>query len=147
MYEALSLIKEFEGFRAKAYLCPAGVPTIGYGETDNVKLGMTITEAQASELLEKRYTEFETHVKSLLRVEYNPNQLGALTSFAYNLGVGNLRKSTLLRLFNQGDTQGAADNFEKWGYIKDPHTHEMVELPGLMKRRLAEKNLFTKEPA
>jgi lysozyme len=147
MREGIPLIKFFEGFRANAYLCPAGIPTIGYGETHNVKMGMTITEPEALEMLNRRYDEFEAEVISLLKVKYNANQLGALTSFAYNLGVGNLKKSSLLRDFNAGNTVAASNGFEKWAYARDPKTRELVILPGLEKRRLAEKNLFIKEVA
>lgn len=136
MRNALELIKKSEGFAAKTYLCPAGVPTIGYGETLGVKMGMTITEPEASALLEKRYDEFEANVKRLLKVDVSENQLGALTSFAYNLGVGSLQKSTLLAKLNKGDYQGAADQFPKWVMANGK------TLPGLVTRRNAERQLF-----
>lgn len=144
MRNGLLLIKFFEGFREKAYLCPAGIPTYGYGETSGVRLGMSITEPEALALLEKRYDEFEAQVLSLVRTHPTENQLGALTSFAYNLGIGNLKKSSLLRNFNLGKMDEAADGFLKWTYAKDPHTGELVVLPGLLKRRSAEKDLFVK---
>ena len=147
MRSALSLIKFFEGFRAQAYLCPAGIPTYGYGETLNVRLGMSITEPEALALLETRYDEFEAKVKSMLTATPTDNQLGALTSFAYNLGPGNLKKSSLLRDFNAGRVSQAADGFLKWAYAKDPKTKQLVVLPGLMKRRSAERELFLKASA
>lgn len=134
----LELIKEFEGFRANAYLCPAGVPTIGYGETQGVKLGMTTTEPEASAKLEKRYDEFEADVLKNVKVTVTENQLGALVSFAYNLGVGNLQRSTLLKLLNAGNYTGAANEFGKWNMAAGK------VLPGLVRRREAEKQLFLK---
>lgn len=134
----LELIKEFEGFRANAYLCPAGVPTIGYGETQGVKLGMTTTEPEAAAKLEKRYDEFEAGVLKNVKVTVTENQLGALVSFAYNLGVGNLQRSTLIKLLNAGDYTGAANEFGKWTMAAGK------VLPGLVRRRAAEKALFLK---
>jgi lysozyme len=105
---------------------------------------MSITEPDALALLEERYDEFEAEVLSLLQSHPTDNQLGALTSFAYNLGIGNLKKSSILRNFNAGKINEAAEGFLKWIYARDPHTGELVVLPGLLKRRGAEKNLFTK---
>lgn len=144
MREGLSLIKFFEGFRSNAYLCPAGIPTYGYGETKGVRLGMSITEPDALALLDSRYDEFEAQVQALLRVGVTANQLGALTSFAYNLGTGNLKKSSLLRSLNSSKESEAAEGFLKWAYARDPHTHQLVVLPGLLKRRGAEHDLFLK---
>lgn len=138
MRNGIDLIKAQEGFRAKAYLCPAGIPTIGYGETRGVKLGMTITQAEAEKRLEESYDEFESGVRILVKVDITDNQLGALVSFAYNLGLGNLKKSSLLTLVNHSNFKAAAEEFGKWtrggGKV----------LPGLVKRRQAEKELFLK---
>jgi lysozyme len=138
--QGISLIKKYEGFRAKAYLCPAGVPTIGYGETRNVRLGMTITEAEASAKLESRYEEFENGVLKLVHRSLNANQLAALVSFAYNLGLGSLQSSTLLVKVNKGDFSGTAKEFSKWVYGKV--NGKATVLPGLVERRKAESALF-----
>lgn len=130
------LIKKFEGCKLKAYLCPAGIPTIGYGHTYGVQLGKEITQEQAETLLDNDYPYYEKQVLDLLKVEVTENQLGALTSFAYNLGVNALKKSTLLKLLNGGDPVSAAKEFDKWTKAGG------VVLPGLVKRRAAERALF-----
>jgi lysozyme len=132
----LGLVKTFEGCKLKAYLCPAGVPTIGYGRTKGVKLGQTITQAQADAWVVEEYDEFEAGVRKLVKVPLTANQLGALTSFAYNLGLGNLKSSTLLKKLNGGDYAGAAAQFARWNKAGG------VVLAGLTKRRAAEAKLF-----
>ena len=134
------IIKKWEGLRLKAYLCPAGVPTIGYGHTYNVKMGQTISVAQAELFLDHDYQNAEEQVLSLVKVPLTENQLGALTSFVFNLGSGNLRISTLLRKLNLGDYRGAAEQFGAWN--KARVNGVMVALDGLTKRRADEKNLF-----
>ena len=136
MVTGKDLIKQFEGCKLKAYLCPAGVPTIGYGHTVGVSLGREITQKQADTLLDIDYAQFLRDVEALLKVPVNENQLGALTSFAFNLGVGALKKSTLLKLLNGGDPSSAAKEFDKWTKAGG------VVLPGLVKRRAAERALF-----
>ena len=138
--EGIELIKKFEGCKLKAYLCPAGVVTIGYGDTKNVSMGMTITQEEADRRLADRYLDFEEGVLAMLKVSLNQNQLGALVSFAYNVGLNNLKNSTLLKKVNASDFEGASAEFGKWIYAnKKP-------LPGLATRRLAEKALFMKSP-
>ena len=137
--QTLDLIKKFEGCRLKAYLCPAGVLTIGYGHTKSVKPNQTITQQQADELLVTDLTEFERGVKSLVIVPINDNQLGALVSFAYNVGIGALQKSTLLKKLNAKDYQGASNEFLRWNKAGGK------ELKGLTLRRQAERELFLTE--
>lgn len=134
------IIKKWEGLRLKAYLCPAGVPTIGYGHTYNVKMGQTISMAQAELFLDHDYQDAEEQVLSLVKVPLTENQLGALTSFVFNLGAGNLRISTLLRKLNLGDYRGAAEQFGAWN--KARVNGVLTVLDGLTKRRADEKNLF-----
>ncbi|MGU3389186.1 lysozyme [Sphingomonas sp. M1A8_2b] len=134
----LGLVKTFEGCKLTAYLCPAGVPTIGYGRTTGVKLGQKITQAQADAWVVEEYDEFEARVRRIVKVPLTANQLGALTSFAYNLGSGALASSTLLRLLNGGDYSGAAAQFARWNKAGGK------VLAGLTKRRAAEAALFLK---
>lgn len=137
MYEkAKALIREFEGLRLEAYRCPAGVLTIGYGHTSNVKEGMSITEAEAEQLLNTDVESAAAQVKFAVKVELNANQLDALIDFVFNLGIGNLRSSTLLKKLNTGDYSGAAEEFSKWVYSGK------TVLPGLVRRREIEKQLF-----
>lgn len=84
----LALIKTYEGCKLTAYLCPAGKWTIGYGRTTNVKKGDTCSQAQADAWLLEEYDAFESKVRALVKVALTANQLGALVSFAYNVGVG-----------------------------------------------------------
>ncbi len=143
---AIDLVKHFEGLRLKAYLCPAGVPTIGYGHTAGVKMGQTITEAQADAFLAADLAAAAADVDRLVKVPLNGDQRGALSSFVFNLGAGNLQASTLLKLLNRGDYEGAAGQFGAWvkATVKDPKTGaaSKVTLLGLVARRAAEKALF-----
>lgn len=137
----IALIKKFEGCELKAYQDSVGVWTIGYGWTHPVNgrkvgAGMVITQATAESLLREGVRPFADGVSKLVTVAINQNQFDALVSFAYNLGLGSLKTSTLLKMLNAGNKKAAADEFLKWcragGKI----------LNGLVKRRTAERELF-----
>ncbi len=104
--KGIELIKKFESFRSKPYICPAGVPTIGYGSTyypDGKRVTMldkSISEEEASNMLIKLLEFYEKEVDSLTRDDINQNQFDALVSFAFNVGTGNLKSSTLLKKVN-----------------------------------------------
>lgn len=133
----LDLIRAFEGLRLTAYKCPAGVWTIGYGSTGpHVKEGLTITEGWADALLRKDVERFEEGVEALVKADIGQNEFDALVAFSFNVGLGNLGQSTLLRLLNQSDYMGAAAQFGKWVYAGKK------VLPGLVRRRQAEAALF-----
>ncbi|MGY8627670.1 lysozyme [Chromobacterium violaceum] len=133
----ISLIKQFEGVRLAAYQDMVGVWTIGYGHTGpDVKAGLAITQQQADQLLAADLEKFETGVGKAVIVPLNANQFSALVSFSYNLGLGNLRSSTLLRLLNKGDYDGAAAQFPRWNRAGGQ------AVPGLTRRRKAEQALF-----
>lgn len=132
----IELIKSFEGCKLKAYQDSVGVWTIGYGRTTNVHKGDVITQQQADDYLLIEYKEFESKVKKLVKVPLTDNQLGALVCFAYNVGVGALSKSTLLKKLNVGDYKGAAEQFLVWNKAGGKI------LNGLVRRRQAEKDLF-----
>jgi lysozyme len=134
--KGLALIKSSEGLHLKAYRCPAGVLTIGYGSTGaHVKMGMKISAAEADALLRRDLERFERGV-SEIGGDMTPGQFSALVSFAFNLGLGNLKGSTLLRLHLAGDHAGAAAQFAKWNKAAGE------VLPGLVKRRAAEAALY-----
>ncbi len=121
------IIKSCESLRLRAYLCPRGKWTIGWGDTGpDVRPGLTITEEEAEARFDRRLaTEFEPGVERLLDVEVTGNQFSALVSFAYNCGLGEdgLGGSTLLRKLNAGDLDGAAREFPRWnrsGGSSDP---------------------------
>lgn len=135
----INLIKEFESLKLKAYPDPGtgGKPwTIGYGHTKGVKLGDVISKQQAEQYLRDDLNEFESGVSRLVTVQINQNQFDALVSFAFNVGLGALEKSTLLRLLNAGDYAGAAEQFPRWNKAAGK------VLNGLIRRRAAEQALF-----
>lgn len=132
----LDIVKEAEGLRLSAYLCPAGIPTIGYGHTKDVKLGDTCTKQQAEEWLENDFFMAKNDVRAVVKVPLRENQLDALASFVFNLGVRKLIQSTLLKKLNAGDYSGAAAEFDKWVFAGK------VKLNGLIKRRAKERQLF-----
>lgn len=138
--KGLDLIKSFEGLRLSAYKDVVGVVTIGYGTTSGVKMGDTITKERAEELLRDDVKRFEDQVLRLVKVPLTQGQFDALVSFTYNLGAANLGNSTLLRLLNAGDYKGAAAQFDRWTKAGGK------ELPGLVKRRAAERALFEGKP-
>lgn len=133
-----ALIKAAESLELDAYLCPAGVWTVGYGHTGDVKPGDHITEHQADAILDVDLAKFERGVEGLAPGA-TENEFSAFVSFAFNLGVAALARSTLLQKFLAGDKAGAAAEFLKWTYAKG-HV-----LPGLVKRRAAERALFLAE--
>jgi len=136
--KGLQLVKNFEGCRLTAYFDAVGVLTIGWGHTGvDVTPGKTITQEQAEEMLLSDLGRFERGVETAVVVGITQGQFDALVSFAYNLGLGALRESTLLRKLNMGDYIGAADEFGKW-----VHAGSQV-LPGLVRRRAAEAALFS----
>lgn len=138
--EGKNLIKMYEGFSAFAYLCPAGVMTIGFGTTringKPVSQNQKITIDEANVLLEQDLKKFEDSINSLVKVDLMQNQFDALVSFVYNLGAENFKKSTLLKKINAGEFSEAAEEFLKWNKAKGK------VLPGLTRRREAEKTLF-----
>lgn len=134
-----SIVRKFEGCKLTAYLCPAGIPTIGYGHTHNVKLGDTCTQQQADEWLEDDFFYATSDVKAVVKVPLTDNQLDALASFVFNLGVRKLIQSTLLKKLNAKDYTGAANEFDKWVFAAGK------KLNGLIARRAEEKKLFKGE--
>nr|WP_314661207.1 lysozyme [uncultured Pseudomonas sp.] len=132
----MSLIKSFEGLRLQAYQDSVGVWTIGYGATRAVKAGMKISKEQAERMLLNDMQRFEPEVERLVTVPLTQNQWDALMSFTYNLGSANLESSTLRRLLNAGNYAAAAEQFPRWNKAGGK------VLPGLVRRRAAERDLF-----
>lgn len=133
----LNLIKQFEGLRLKAYLCPANVWTIGYGHTGGVKEGDKITLAKANEYLKADIARFEAAVNKLVTVPLTQNQFDALVSFTYNVGVVALKTSTLLKYLNVGSYTAVSEQLRRWNKASGK------PLQGLINRREAEIKLFT----
>lgn len=140
----LDLVKHYEGFRSRAYIDTSGLPVIGYGQSringQTVRMGQYITRAQADAALARELYHIQRLVLNNVKVELTPHQLGALTSLVYNAGTRVIKQSTLSRKLNAGDYQGAAREFTRWN--KANQGGRLVALPGLTKRRAAEKNLF-----
>src|SRR5688572_17657443 len=112
--KGIELIKQFEGYCDVAYLCSAGVPTLGYGHTKGVKLGDTCTEAQAEEWLRQDLMSAERSVARLITRPLLQNQWDSLVSFVYNLGGGALQRSTLRQKVNRMEDAEAVAEFAKW---------------------------------
>ena len=143
--DCLDLIKRYEGFSNKPYLCPANIPTIGYGNTfyeNGKKVTMSdtpITEERGLELLKHTLVKFEQYVDSYCRDDINQYQFDALVSFCYNLGPSNLKSSTLLKKVNTNPNDPTIkDEFGKWTRCGGK------TLPGLVKRRKSESELYFK---
>ena len=140
--KGIQLIKSFEGCLLNAYLDSVNVPTIGYGATyypngNKVKIGDKITQDRADELLAWHIQEFADGVKKLIKVELNDNQFSALVSFAFNLGINALAKSTLLKKVNINPSDKTIENeFLKWVNAGGK------KLNGLVRRRTAESKLY-----
>jgi|TARA_R110000751_G_scaffold100692_2_gene194660 lysozyme len=138
----LEIIKSFEGWSAHMYLDPIGIPTIGYGSTwdaNGNRLTIKhppISKEEGETMLRKEVRHVENAIKRLIKVPLTLNEFSALCSFTYNVGSGNLQSSTLRNLLNQNDYDAASNEFPKWrragGKI----------LKGLVRRRIAERNLF-----
>jgi lysozyme len=137
----LNLVRHFEGMYLRGYKCPANVWTIGYGHTGLVDGkpihgNMIITEEKAIELLQQDMAVFENAVKDSVKVPLTQNQFDALVSFAFNVGAGALRNSTLLKLLNQGKYEEVPAQFLRW------NKGGGKVLAGLTRRRKAEGHLF-----
>lgn len=135
--KGLDLIKSFEGCELTAYRDPVGILTIGYGHTgSDVVDGQVITQEQADALLASDVVVTAKGVEDSLWRSVSQHQFDALVSFAYNVGLGAFKQSTLLRFVDAGNYQAAADQFRLW-----VHAGSEV-LPGLVRRRAAEATLF-----
>ena len=137
----LEKLKQWEGLKTKAYKDSGGVWTIGYGHTamagePKPRAGMVITAAEAESILLKDLTQYEAAVESLVKVELNDNQFAALVSFAFNVGIGAFKNSTLLKKLNQGDFNAVPTELMKWTKAGGK------KLQGLVNRRQAEGYLW-----
>lgn len=139
--KAIEIIKEFEGCKLKAYRCPAGIWTIGWGETKGIKEGMIWTQEEADERLSFRVADFIGDVLvSCPQLKFETdNKLAACTSLAYNIGSDAFAKSTVCRLTNKKEYFRAADAFLWWNKANGK------VLPGLLRRRKAERELYLKD--
>ena len=134
--EGISLIKKFEGCELEAYRCAAGVWTIGYGHTKDVKEGNSITKEQAESMLVHELQEYCSDVDIAVKVDLKQNEFDSLVSWTYNLGPTNLNSSTMLRVLNEGKHDEVPAQMKRWnkasGQVKE----------GLVRRREAEALMF-----
>ena len=147
------IIKEFEGCKLIAYVCPSGKWTIGYGHTgSDVYYGLKIKQGLANKLLDQDLLARSRDVSNLLKIAVSQNQFDALVSLEFNIGYGNFKNSSILRCVNAGDFKKAAWHF----YHENQGTQKLEEkykgcwvfdsykkvLPGLVRRRKVERDLF-----
>lgn len=134
--EGIALIKKFEGCKLESYLCAANVPTIGYGSTKGIEMGMTISQERAEELLLEDLEVYEDAVIKAVEVPLHQHQFDALVSWTFNLGGANLNASTMLKVLNQGAYEDVPYQMKRWNKAGGK------VLEGLTRRRLAESLLF-----
>jgi lysozyme len=135
----IALIKQWEGLKLEAYLCPAGVWTIGYGHTGKAaREGSRIIPAHAELLLKQDLRKFEAAINEAVEVPLEQHQFDALVSLVYNIGIGAFQKSTLLRVLNAGNYDAVPEQFMRWN-----KAGKRV-LAGLVNRRAAEVGLWAK---
>lgn len=136
--QGIELVKQFEGFAPTAYICPAGKKTVGFGHVvrPGESIATPITQAQATGLLISDLAIAERAVESAVIVPLSQEQFDALVSLTFNIGAGAFAKSTLVKRLNEGKYHDAAAQFDRWVHAGKK------KLPGLVKRRKAEKDLF-----
>ena len=134
--EGIALIKKFEGCKLESYLCAANVPTIGYGSTKAIEIGMTISQERAEELLLEDLVIYEEAVKQSVTVPLHQHQYDSLVSWTFNLGGANLNASTMLKVLNKGAYEDVPFQIRRWNKAGGK------VLEGLTRRRLAESLLF-----
>jgi lysozyme len=137
---AVELIKRYEGLRLESYRCPAGYLTIGWGHRDNVLPAMHITREMADYYLNRDLRELANLLRPLIDVPLTPNQWAALLSFAFNVGVGAFRDSTLRKRLNAGDYDAVPAELMRWNKATIKGVKRV--LPGLIARREAEAELW-----
>ena len=134
---ARKIICEFEGCAFRAYQDQGGVWTCGWGSTgSDIGPDTVFTQAEADARLDAHLQEVYDQVKILVKQNLSQPQIAALICFVYNVGSGNFSKSTLLACVNAGHYDDAANEFQRWDKDKG------VQIPGLLRRRLAERDLF-----
>lgn len=132
----VKLIKDFEGFSSKTYVCPAGYKTIGYGHISDNNIN-DITKDEADKLLAEDIYKAERSVKRNIKVDLSQGQFDALVSFAFNLGGAALQRSTLRQKVNREEHQDVPKEFMRWVYAGG------IALAGLVKRREAEAEVYS----
>lgn len=133
-----------EGLSLTTYRDPVGIPTICYGETKGIRMGMRKSKPECDAMLLVSLTEHAERMEKCIRVPVNDNEYSAYLSFAYNTGTANFCNSTLVRKLNDGDHTGACNELLKWDKARSRITGRMAPLPGLTIRRKNERDLCLK---
>lgn len=141
-WDAVKLIANKEGLRLKAYKCSAGKWTCGWGETDGVGPNTRWTKEYADQRFCDSLKERADAVRNLITRQTNENELGALVSLSYNIGVNALAKSTVMRLHNKGESIGASRAFGLFNKFRNPATGKLEVSRGLESRRKSESALY-----
>lgn len=136
--EALALIKRWEGLKLTAYRCEAGVLTIGYGSTRDVRPGQTITQVEAERRLLDDLARFEAAIERLVKVPLTDGQFGALVSWCFNVGENAAARSALIRKLNALDYDAVPAELARWNKVRGR------VVPGLTNRRAAEAGLWAR---
>lgn len=143
---AILLLKQLEGYSENVYRNGGGRETIGYGHL--VRAGEDwsggITESEATALLRKDIAKAEYAINKMVTHPLNQNQFDAIAIWTFNLGSGNLEKSTLLKRLNSGNHQDVPNQLMRWVHVKHKDTGKVEVLKGLVKRRQAEVDLWKK---
>lgn len=140
--EGIKLIKSFESLRLDAYKCPAGIWTIGWGHTGNVKEGDKVTLETAEQLIRMDLEDAEKSVNKRVTLELSQNMFDALVCLVFNIGDKQFKDSTLLKELNKGNLFKAADQFLVWNKAENPQTGKLEVSKGLARRRQMENLLF-----
>ncbi len=135
---AVVSIGAFEGLRTDAYLDPVGIPTICYGHTRGVEIGDQVNAQECHDLLTVEVQEYLQAVDDFIFVPMPDTRRAALTSFAYNVGIANFKRSTLRKLMNEGKTRAACDELSRWVFARG------IKFRGLVRRREAERQMCLK---
>lgn len=135
--EGINLIKQFEGCVLKVYKDIVNISTVGYGHVTTLPVNTKITQDEADRLLQNDLAKFEDGIDKYVKVALTDNQFSALVALSFNIGLDNLKSSTLLKKLNKLDYTGAASEFLKWNRAGGK------QVKGLTNRRQAEKELFS----
>lgn len=144
---AVNIIKEFEGFKSHAYIDTDGTPVIGYGlsqiKGESVQIGDRISPDEANVALHSQLQVIQQELDKAIKVDLSDEQLGAIASLSFNAGVNHIADSTLVKKINAGNYADAANEFLRWD--KANVRGRLVQLPGLTRRRRAERELFLQD--
>jgi len=142
--EGIALIKRFEGCSLSSYLCQANVPTIGFGSTKGVKMGMEISQERAEALLLEDVADFEDAINEIVQVPLQQNQFDSLVAWCFNIGKSAMKSSTCIKVLNASQFEKVPSEIKRWNKVTIDGVKQVSD--GLVRRREAESLLFKNEP-